>query len=86
MGNVAVTFRIMPEDESTDLEGMKSQVRKALGTALRDMREQDVAFGLKALVAVAVVSDTAGGTDRLEQSLAALPEVGSVETVDVTLV
>jgi translation elongation factor aEF-1 beta len=86
MGDVAVTVRIMPEDASTDLEGMKSRIRKALGTALRDLEEQDVAFGLRALMAMVVVSDAAGGTDRLEQSLAAVPGVGSVETVDVTLI
>jgi translation elongation factor aEF-1 beta len=86
MGDVAVTLRIMPEDASTDLEGMKSRIRKALGTTLRDLREQDIAFGLKAVVAIAVVSDAAGGTDLVEQSLAAIPGVGSVETVDVTLI
>jgi translation elongation factor EF-1beta len=32
------------------------------------------------------VGDAEGGADQLEQSLAALPGVGSVETVDVTLV
>jgi translation elongation factor aEF-1 beta len=86
MGQVAVTFRIMPEEAGTDLEAMKARVRKALGTALRDLREEEVAFGLKAVVAIAVVSDAAGGTDHLEQSLGAVPGVGSVETVDVTLV
>jgi translation elongation factor aEF-1 beta len=86
MGNVAVTLRIMPEEAATDLEGIKARVRKALGPALRDLREQEVAFGLKAILAIAIVSDAAGGTDRLEQSLAAVPGVGSVETVDVTLV
>src|SRR5438034_1233825 len=39
-----------------------------------------------AILAIAVVGDAEGGSDRLEQSLAALPGVGSVETVDVTLV
>jgi elongation factor 1-beta len=86
MGNVAVTFRIMPEDADTDLEAIKARVRKALGTALRDLREQEIGFGLKAVVAIAVVSDAAGGTDGLEQSLGAVPGVGSVETTDVTLV
>jgi translation elongation factor aEF-1 beta len=86
MGNVAVTFRIMPDEAGTDLEAMKARVRRALGTALRDLREEEVAFGLKAVVAIAVVSDAAGGADRLEESLAAVPGVGSVETVDVTLV
>ena len=86
MGSVAVTFRILPDDAEADLEPIKTRVRKTLGGALRDMKEQPVAFGLKAIVAIAVVGDAEGGSDRLEQSLAALPGVGSVETVDVTLV
>ena len=86
MGSVAVTFRILPDDAEADLEPIKARVRKTLGGALRDLKEQPVAFGLKAIVAIAIVGDAEGGSDRLEQSLAALPGVGSVETVDVTLV
>jgi len=86
MGSVAVTFRIMPEEADADLEAIKARVRQALTGSLRDLKEEPVAFGLKAIVAIAVVADAAGGSDRLEQSLAAIPGVGSVETIDVTLV
>ncbi len=86
MGAVAITFRIMPDDPGTDLEAIKAHVRRTLAAALRDLKEQPVAFGLTAILAIAVVSDAAGGSEPLEQSLAALPGVGSVETVDVTLV
>src|SRR5437016_8663333 len=86
MGSVPVTFRILPDDADTDLESIRSRVRSTLGSALRDLREQPVAFGLKAILAVAVVSDASGGSDPLEQSLTAIPGVGSVETVDVTLI
>src|SRR2546426_7956222 len=73
MGSVAVTFRIMPEDADTDLESIRSRVRATLGGALRDLREQPVAFGLKAILAVAIVRDASGGSDLFEQSLAAIP-------------
>ena len=86
MGSVAITLRIMPDDPETDLEAIKSRVRGTLAGALRDLREQPVAFGITAILAVAVVSDAAGGAEELEQSVAAIPGVGSVETVDVTLV
>src|SRR5207245_4839520 len=85
-GSVAVTFRIMPDDADTDLDSIRARVRSTLGSTLRDLREQPVAFGLKAILAVAIVGDASGGSDLLEQSLAAIPGVGSVETVDVTLV
>jgi elongation factor 1-beta len=86
MGSVAVTFRVMPDDPETDLEQLKTRIRERLEDSLRDLREQPVAFGLNAILAVAVVSDAEGGSDRLEESLAAIPGVGSVEMVDVTLV
>lgn len=86
MGSVAITFRVMPDDPGVDLEGVKSRMRAMLGSALRDLKEQPVAFGLRAIVAIAVLEDSAGGSEALEQSLAAIPGVGSVETVDVTLV
>ena len=86
MGSVAITLRIMPDNPETDLEAIKSRVRGTLAGALHDLREQPVAFGITAILAVAVVSDAAGGTEELEQSVAAIPGVGSVETVDVTLV
>ena len=86
MGSVAITFRIMPDDIASDLERIKAGIREALGGSLRDLKEQPIAFGLTAVLAVAVVSDSAGGTEALEQSLGAIPGVTSVETVDVTLV
>ena len=86
MGSVAVTFRILPDDAEADVEALQTKVRKALGPALRDLQVQPVAFGLKAIVAMTIISDSEGGSDRLEQALAALTGVGSVETVDVTLV
>src|SRR5437879_13187452 len=86
MGSVAVTFRILPEDAEADLEPVKARVRKTLGGALRDLKEQPVALGLRAILAIAVVGDAEGGSARLEQSLAALPGVRRVETVDATLV
>ena len=86
MGTVAVTFRIMPDDADADIETIKARVRETLGNSLRDLRVQDVAFGLQAVVAIALVSDAAGGSGRFEEALAAVPGVGSVETIDVTLV
>src|SRR5437870_13884756 len=86
MGSVAVTFRILPEDAEADLEPVKARLRKALGGALRDLKGHPVALGLKAILALVVVGDAEGGSDRLEQSPAALPGVGRFETVDVTLV
>ena len=86
MGSVAITFRLMPESPDTDLRAIRKGVELALGPSLRGMQEKDVAFGLRALLALAVVPDEAGSSDRLEASLSAIPGVSSVEAIDVTLV
>ncbi len=86
MGSVAITYRIMPEDAGTDLAPIRDGIRKALGPALKGMQEKDVAFGLRALLALAVVDDASGAGEKLESALAAIPGVGSVEAIDVTLV
>ncbi|TLZ74188.1 MAG: hypothetical protein E6K06_01235 [Methanobacteriota archaeon] len=66
MGSVAVTFRVMPDDPETDLERLKSRIRERLTGSLRDLREQPVAFGLTAILAVALVSfaERCRGRDR----------------------
>jgi translation elongation factor aEF-1 beta len=86
MGSVAVTYRLMPEDPSTDLGPIKEGVRKAAGNALRGMQEKDVAFGLKAILALAIVEDASGQAEKLEAAFGQIPGVSSVEAIDVTLV
>lgn len=86
MGKVAITFRLMPEDPATDLRAIKDHIQKALGASLKGMQEKDVAFGLRAILALAVVPDEAGASERVEQALSGIPGVSSVEAIDVTLV
>ena len=86
MGSVAVTFRLMPESPDTDLAAIRKAVQAGLGSSVRGLQEKDIAFGLKALLVLAVVEDAAGATDRVESKLAGIPGVGSVEAIDVTLV
>jgi elongation factor 1-beta len=86
MGSVAVTLRVMPESPDVDLEALKAGVERVLRPSFRGLKEEPVAYGLRAIVTIAIVEDASGGSERLEQALAALPGVGSVETVDVTLV
>src|SRR2546425_12042810 len=85
MGSVAITVRVMPDDPETDLERLKTRIRERLTGSLRDLREQPAAFGLTAILAVALVSDAEGGSDRLERTLAAIPGAGSVDSVDGAL-
>ena len=86
MGSVAITYRIMPEDVSTDLKAIQEGIRKVVGPALKGMQVKDVAFGLRAILALALVDDASGAGEKLESGMSALPGVASVEAIDVTLV
>lgn len=88
MGIVAVTFKIMPESVDTDLNAVKDGVRKSIAKhkemQLKAMEEKPVAFGLKSLEILIVLPD--GSMSSLEEDLARIEGVASVESGDVTLI
>lgn len=82
---MAVTFRILPEGSEVDVGGLESSVRRALGSAVRDVAVRPIAFGLKALEATVVVEDAEGQAERIESQLRSVAGVGEVETLGVSL-
>ncbi|HOT93663.1 MAG TPA: elongation factor 1-beta [Methanoregulaceae archaeon] len=84
MGDVACIIRVMPESPEVDLEGLKRAMKEKV-PEIHEIREEPIGFGLKALMVVAVVGDTGGQTDRLEEDLSSLPGVERAEIVEVTL-
>jgi len=84
MGSVAVIVRIMPESPDVDLEKLKASLKKKL-PGIRDIREEPIGFGLRALKLAAVVNDAGGETDAVEQSLGEVAGVERAEVIEVTL-
>ncbi|MEM1980952.1 MAG: elongation factor 1-beta [Hadesarchaea archaeon] len=84
MGKVAVTVRVMPEGTEVNLEELERRIRELAEVV--SLSREPIAFGLEALLLVAVVPDAAGGTEPLERALQSLPGVGSVQVVGITLV
>ncbi len=80
MGDVIVVFRIMPEnpdkvDETKkSLEELKPQ----------RLEEEEIAFGLKALIFTTIIPDEEGTIDKLENDLKRAKNVKSVESVTVS--
>lgn len=77
MGQIACVFKLMPEDEDTDLEQIKEQVRDKV--EVEDIGEEDIAFGLKAVKVSAITTDEQGGTDYVEEQLGEVEQVQSIE-------
>jgi elongation factor 1-beta len=87
MGTVIANIRVMPDDPSVDLNELKQRITKAIpaGVTLKNIQEKPIAFGLKALNVMITMPDGEGGTDHVEEALAKIPRVQSVETTDVGL-
>ncbi|MCJ7479160.1 MAG: elongation factor 1-beta [Candidatus Nanohaloarchaeota archaeon QJJ-7] len=81
MGEVAVVLKVMPEDTETELEGVKENIEDKVD--VQDLQEEEVAFGLKALKVSTIVDDSEGGTDAVENAIAGIEGVRSVEVEDL---
>ena len=82
MAEVAVTIRLMPESTEVDLGKLEELVKERV--KVHSISREPIAFGLEALRLVAVIEDTAGGTDPLERELADIPGVGNVQVMGLT--
>ncbi len=87
MGNVLVTYRIMPEGTEVSTAELKAKV-EALGKAAKrvEVVEEPFAFGLKVLIAKFIVEDGSGLADKIEDGLAKLGGVSSVECLELGLI
>jgi translation elongation factor aEF-1 beta len=87
VGNVLVTYRIMPDSPEVDTAAMRASVEKIGKVAKRvEVSEAPFAFGLKAITAKFIVEDGSGLTDRIEDQLNKLEGVSSVECLEVGLI
>ncbi|PSG98740.1 MAG: elongation factor 1-beta [Nanohaloarchaea archaeon SW_7_43_1] len=77
MGKISCVYKIMPEDNETDLEKIKDQLREELD--VEDIGEEEVAFGLKAVKVSTITTDEEGGTDAVEEKLENLEGIQSIE-------
>ena len=81
MGDVVAVIKLMPA-EGTEFDQLKEAATAAAGKVDK-VEEEPIAFGLKALKLTVVIPDSEGGTEKLEEKLNALPEVGDVQVVDL---
>jgi elongation factor 1-beta len=88
MGDVLITYKVMPEGVDVDFEKMKEEIKNKVG-ALGKVAEfdlQPIAFGLKALVVKVIVKDEGGISDKIEQELSKIENVQGVVVEEVSLI
>ncbi|HID08683.1 TPA: elongation factor 1-beta [Candidatus Micrarchaeota archaeon] len=87
MGTVLAVFKIMPEDME-HFEEIKERVKDSLPgeVSLQDIREEPIAFGLKAIIVGVTMEDKEGILDRVEEALRSIPHVENVTVERTTLI
>ena len=82
MGEVLITYKIMPESIETDLDNLLSKIKEKV--KVERVEKEPIAFGLVALKVSVRVEDAGGATEKIEKFLVELSEAGSVEVVETT--
>lgn len=87
MGNVIMKVRVMPSDVDVDLGKLLEKIKNIQieGVDIRDSAIQPIAFGLKALLLVAVMPDREGIGDKFVEEINKIEGVESVEIEDMEL-
>ncbi len=86
MASVIITLKIMPESPETDLESLREKAKECIAREGGEVGKEEfepVAFGLKAIKLIFVRDEAKGGTDKLEEEIALISGVNSVEVADV---
>lgn len=87
MGRVFLKLRVMPTDLDVDLEAIKDKIAKLdfKDVEIRDVAVKPIAFGLKALLVLAVMPDAEGVSDRFVEEIGKIEGVESVDIEDMEL-
>jgi elongation factor 1-beta len=86
MAQVIVTLKIMPAGPDTPLAPIQEKATRLIhefGGQVGKIDVQEVAFGLKALNLFFMMDEDVGSTESLEQEIATIEGVNSVDVTDV---
>ncbi len=88
MGKVAVSFKIMPSDETKDLSKIENALKTDLSNSftLGKSSIEELAFGIKVLKLIVIMSDEGGLVDAVEQRIRSFQDIGEVEVEEVSLI
>ena len=88
MGDVAITYKVMPTGLEVDLAELKTNLEKGLGEICRvnNIEKRPLAFGLNALIVQVIMKDAEGVVDKLEALIREVPGVQNADVEDMGLI
>ncbi len=85
MGTVLLKVKVMPEAPDTDLEALKTGITESLTKAgalkIDNIEEEEIAFGLKALI-VTIAWPEEKSTDEAVEQFLKIEGVSSIDVID----
>lgn len=82
MGEVIVSFKIMPESIETNLEKLEEKIKKEISP--QKIEKEPIAFGLFALKVTKLIPEESGELEKVENRIKSLEGVGEVEVVEIS--
>ncbi len=88
MGDVMVLLRVLPESIDINLDELKENISEKLDglCKINEVKQEEIGFGLNALMFSIIVPDEEGKMDRVENAISSVEHVSQVDTRDVTLI
>lgn len=83
MGEVAISLKVTPEGLDSDIGKISENIKDKF--PVKDLKEEKIGFGLSALKVLIVRDEKEGGTDEIENYIAGIDGVTSVEVENVSL-
>jgi len=82
MGNVAITFKVLPKSSDADVNLLVEKIKELKPN---DIKIENLAFGIKVVKVMFLVPDSVGSSE-IEEKLRNIEEIGEIETESLTLV
>lgn len=82
---VVVTFSIMPESVDVDLNSLSEKAKEIISKQceVAKIEQKPIAFGLKSIEIMAIMDESKGSTEPIENELMELEGITSAEVTDV---
>ncbi len=83
-----VQLRVLPESVEIDLGRLKNEITNVIDKLckINEVKEEEIGFGLSALMFSVIVPDEEGKIDSVENAISSVEGVSQVDTRDVTLI
>lgn len=81
MGKVTTLLKVMPEDDTVDLDELLEEIESNVN--VEDTDKEPVAFGLEALKILVRIPDEEGGTEQVEDTVSDIDGVNTVEVESI---